>query len=148
MKINWTAGLLALDVVHVAVGGLLYLLRQQAMPYHEVVLGSAWAEVPPGTQALVLGLMRVVGGSGLVVAGFAAALLAGPARRGERWALTVVTAGLVALHLVQLWVISGVAAASGAEPPWQPAAAGLVVVLVAGMSGALHRPPEDRPRPG
>lgn len=132
MRTTWPTVLLAIDILHVLGGGLLYLLYGRGMTYHEVVLGSDWDKVPVGTQTLVTGLMRGTGGSGVVISLFAAMLLLQVPRRP-----LAVAGGLALLHLVQLWVISTVAIQSGAEPPWQPAAAGLVTVMVAGLGA--HR---------
>jgi hypothetical protein len=66
--------------------GIRYLRTKAFMPYHAVVAGTSWAELGPGVQTIVLGMLRIVGG-GLLTYGIALLWLLLPLSRGEPWAV-------------------------------------------------------------
>ena len=54
--------------------GMVFLVRSTFMPFHQDALGKPWQQVDPSVQALLLGLMRSVGG-GLITSGTGVAIL-------------------------------------------------------------------------
>jgi len=58
----------ALAALLSAVFGAIYLVRSQFMPYHQEAVGVAWEQLDQRLQALLLGLLRTVGG-GFLAAG-------------------------------------------------------------------------------
>jgi hypothetical protein len=65
--------------------GVRYLRTREFMPYHAVVAGKSWTELEPGVQAIIIGMLRIVGG-GLSTYGLALLWLFVPLNRGESWA--------------------------------------------------------------
>lgn len=102
---------------------IIYLTRQEFMPYHAVTVGREWSAVEPGIRTLVLALMRVVGGAWLASAVAILVLVAIPLRRGETWAILVTPVIGLIVGLSTLLTTLWVRANSLAEPP----------VLIAGL---------------
>jgi hypothetical protein len=73
--------------------GLKYLLATSFTPYHAQVVGKPWEQLEPRVQAIIVGMLRVIGGGFLglaaTVAWLAYALLAGA--RWALWALATIT---------------------------------------------------------
>jgi len=42
---------------------VIYLFRQEFMPWHVAIVEHDWAEIAPGIQSLILGLMKALGGA-------------------------------------------------------------------------------------
>jgi hypothetical protein len=119
-----------LAVIVVAAFGVTYLLRPEFMPYHAVAVGTPWPDVSPGFRALVLGLMRVVGGACIAVVVLELGLLLVPFRQGARWARWLVPAGGLAICAGALYGMSLVARGTPATPPWSgPVAATVLFAL-------------------
>ena len=67
--------------------GLIYLIKNQFMPYHEEALNSSWSDLESNLQVLILALMRAAGG-GFLATGLAIfILLIIPFRAGDTWAM-------------------------------------------------------------
>ncbi len=67
--------------------GLIYLLKNQFMPYHSKALGLAWSEIDENMQVLIIALMRAAGG-GFLATGLAMfILLIFPWRSGDAWSI-------------------------------------------------------------
>ena len=119
--------------------GVVYLFRQEFMPYHSVAVGLTWADVPPSLQILMLALMKAVGGTTIAVAVAVYIVLLVPFREGARWALWAVpTLGLVE-SAAAFYPMSYVALNTTASPPlWAPATGVLlnVVALVLSLSAS------------
>ena len=72
--------------------GLIYLLRNQFMPYHSEAVGYSWAEIEPNLQILIIALMRVAGG-GFLATGLAVFILLMISWKGEAiWASYAISA--------------------------------------------------------
>ena len=67
--------------------GLIYLLKNQFMPYHSEALGLSWSELEPKKQILILALMRAVGGGFLATGLAMLILLIIPWRAGDTWSI-------------------------------------------------------------
>lgn len=72
--------------------GLIYLTRNQFMPYHAEALCLSWSEVEESMQVLILALMRAVGGGFLATGLAISILLLVPFRAGNIWAIYTVPA--------------------------------------------------------
>ena len=87
--------------------GLRYLLTRTFMPYHAQVAGRSWEQLEPGLQAIILGMLRIVGG-GFLASGLVTLWLLLPLSQGQgsaAWAaLTVVLATAVPSLYVTLWL--------------------------------------------
>lgn len=67
--------------------GLIYLIKNQFMPYHSAALGSLWSDLEANWQVLIIALMRAAGG-GFLATGLAMfILLIIPYRAGETWSI-------------------------------------------------------------
>lgn len=110
--------------------GVRYLSAQEFMPYHAVVAGKSWAQLEPGVQTIILGMLTIIGGSFI---SYACALLwlFVPLHRGEawsRWALLTITAASL---LPTLYVTIALRRfAPQADTPVAPAALVLALVIV------------------
>ena len=60
--LNLALALLALAAFLMISFGIRYLRCEIFMPYHATVAGKSWAQLDPGIQTLLLGLLRVNGG--------------------------------------------------------------------------------------
>jgi len=65
--------------------GVKYLLIDEFQEYHETLYGSSWKELSLGSQTIILGLLKMIGG-GLLAFGLMLAWLIRPIARSEAWA--------------------------------------------------------------
>ena len=107
MKRN-TGGLIVLNCAAglVALGGC-YDMLLPAVPSNLVrYLGVARADVSPQLSALLLGVLRALGGCLLAIGITALVLVNGPIRRGERWAawtLLILIGVSESINASQMW---------------------------------------------
>lgn len=112
-----------------------YLFTSEFMPYHAVVAGTNWAQLEPGMQAIILGMLRIVG-AGFLACGVALLWLLVPLSRGETWPRWAALSVAAAAWVPTLGVTLALAAASpDARPPVVPSVImlGLVVVGVGAL---------------
>jgi hypothetical protein len=110
--------------------GLRYFLAREFMPYHAVVAGQSWAELPAGLQTIILGMLRIVAG-GLVSYGLALLWLLLPLGRHESWAAWAVLTLTLTSVLPTLYVTLRLRKfAPAARTPVVPAAFVLALALV------------------
>ena len=114
-----------------------YMSAPEFMPYHAVVAGLQWQQLPTGVQVIILGMLRIVAG-GFAACGFALGALALVAYRGQAWAAAacavVGTAVWVPTIVVTLMLRN---AQPKAEPPTAAAAAILALILVGALLAGL-----------
>lgn len=115
--------------------GLRYLRAREFMPYHAAVTGRSWREIEPGMQAVLLGMLRIVGG-GFIAASLAVLWLSLALVQHAPWApwalLSVVLATGVPVLAVTRWLRR---VQPEARTPVMPAAAALAIgVLACGLS--------------
>ena len=110
--------------------GVIYLLRPQFMPYHAVAVGMRWEEVGRPFQVLILGLMRVFGGSLLAAAFIGAVLLAFPLRQGAPWARWALPVHGLIVACASLYGTLYVQLNTGARSPWLAAVLAVVLLVV------------------
>ncbi len=67
--------------------GLIYLIKNQFMPYHSEALGLSWSDLEPNLQVLILALMRAAGGGFLATGLAMLILLIIPWRAGDTWSI-------------------------------------------------------------
>ena len=88
-------------VLLVALAGIVFGVRYMRcdafLPYHAAVAGKSWTELDPGVQAVILGMLRIIGG-GFVTLGVTLLWLCLALHEGARWApwaiLTISAAAL------------------------------------------------------
>jgi hypothetical protein len=77
--------------------GVRYMRRDAFLPYHAAGAGKSWTELDPGVQAVILGMLRIIGG-GFVTLGVTLLWLCLALHEGARWApwaiLTISAAAL------------------------------------------------------
>ena len=116
--------------------GVRYFFTKAFMPYHATVSGRAWADLEPGVQTAILGMLKIVGG-GLTTYGVAVLWLLVPLAVEQAWAawavLTVSATMILPTLYVTIWLRRK---APAARTPIGPTVAVLVLAL-AGFAGAL-----------
>jgi hypothetical protein len=137
MKIAFGCHLLATFIV--AAFGVTYLSKAEFMPYHSVAVAMPWAEVAPSFQALILGLMKALGGACLAVVVLELILLFGPFRQGVVWARWAIPAGGLVICVGALYGMRHVALNTSATPPWI-GPGGAALLMVAGLLLSLGQP--------
>lgn len=65
--------------------GMRYIMTSEFMPYHAEVVGKAWTQVEFRTQAIILGMLRIIGAS-FIACGVTQLWLIPPLQAGQRWA--------------------------------------------------------------
>jgi hypothetical protein len=110
--------------------GVRYLGTQEFMPYHAVVAGKSWAQLEPGVQTIILGMLTIIGG-GFISYGCAVLWLFVPLNRGEawsRWAILTLTAASIVPTLYVTIALRRFA--PQAETPVAPAALVLALMII------------------
>ena len=110
--------------------GVRYLNTQEFMPYHAVVAGKSWAQLEPGLQTIILGMLTIIGG-GFVSYGCAVLWLFVPLNRGEawsRWAILTLTAASIVPTLYVTIALRRFA--PQADTPVVPAALVLALTII------------------
>lgn len=122
--------------------GMVYLCRFEFMPYHAVATGTAWADVDPQFQLLLLGGIRLLGAAWIATAAAMGILLFIPFRKGAKWARWgIPVPGLIA-GLPALYVTISVTVNTPATAPW----IGVVIFLLllcAGFVLSFRAGPSD-----
>jgi hypothetical protein len=127
-----------------AVFGIVFLTRNEFMPYHADAVGMRWTEVPRPFQVLILALLKLAGGAWLTVAVAEFILLLGPFRQGVRWALWAVPS-LGLLHYAGVAIaMTHVTLNTPASPPWIATIASSVVILAAAAISLTCSPKSAR----
>jgi hypothetical protein len=112
--------------------GVRYMRRDAFLPYHAAVVGRSWAELDPGVQVVILGMLRIIGG-GFVTLGVTLLWLCLALHEGARWApwaiLTISAAALGPMLYVAIKLRSF---RPDAQTPVRPTLA-MVVLIVFGV---------------
>ena len=121
-----------------AAWGIMFLFRDEFMPYHAAAVSMPWGQVPETFQVLILALLKLVGAAWFTSAVAVLLLLLVPFRQGSKWARWAVPS-LALLHYSGVFTaMTYVARNSPATPPWNFALAGAALVL-AGASLSIPR---------
>jgi hypothetical protein len=121
-------------VIVVALGGVLfgvrYMLRTAYLPYHAVVAGKPFTELDPGVQAIILGMLKIIG-SGFATLGIALLWLCFALHKGERWApWAVLTVSAVALIPMLYAAITLRTFRPGAPTPVRPTCVMMILIVI------------------
>lgn len=120
------------------VTGAVYVATTRMLPYHAAALGQSWETLDSRTRVLYLASAHAFGAATLVVAAALLLLLLVPWRRGARWARIALPGLALGWVLPLLAITLGVRAATGAEPPTLPLAAGAVLIALAAALSLLE----------
>ncbi|KQZ45031.1 hypothetical protein [Duganella sp. Root1480D1] len=83
--------------------GLRYLFAQEYMSYHAELTGLTWTEIPARYQAVILGMLKMVG-AGMLAFGVAVIWFVFPLYLGERWPIWAIFS-VVSVHgLISVYV--------------------------------------------
>jgi hypothetical protein len=129
-------GVLVIPVVLGLAIGTRYLFATQFMPYQATVLGRSWPELEPRLQAIMLAMLRVVGG-GFIALALSIAWLCFAFYHGARWApwaMLTIAAAMLAPALYSTLVLRQVE--PKAKTPLAPTALA-IALIVAGAVVAL-----------
>ena len=72
--------------------GLIYLCKNQFMPYHSEAVGLSWSNLDRNLQVLIIALMRAAGGGFLATGLAILLLLIIPWRAGDIWSIYAIPA--------------------------------------------------------
>ena len=97
------SAILLLIALSSMVYGFWYLFARRYMSYHAELTGVAWGDIPPRYQAIILGMLKMVG-AGMLAFGVALAWLVLPLSQGERWPIWAILTLLVAHGFVSVYV--------------------------------------------
>lgn len=120
----------ALAVLVAMAFGVVYLTRSRFMPYHSDALQLSWDELDSQLQALLLALMRAVGGGWLAVSLSVAFLLVFPFRAGETWARYAIPLVGLAAALPTLYATLHVRSRTPASPPVNLVVVAILLLIV------------------
>ncbi|MGI9422657.1 MAG: hypothetical protein ACR2PA_05650, partial [Hyphomicrobiaceae bacterium] len=104
---------------------------EQFMSYHSQAVGTPWREVDPGTQTLILALMKVAGGGWITLGFFTIILASGEFLKSSAvsgWALPT---GILIFYSASLGATWEVYQETGARTPWIPSLAMIGFALLA-----------------
>lgn len=113
--------------------GVVYLSASEVMPYHKQALGVEWSRLEPGVRVMLVTFVNGYGSAHLAAGIAMTALLLFPLRRREAWARwTLLAIGCPVLGGTA-WLSARLAAATGADVPWQGAVV-LLILFVVGIA--------------
>jgi hypothetical protein len=110
--------------------GVRYMRRDAFLPYHAAVAGKSWAELDPGVQAVILGMLKIIGG-GFVTLGVTLLWLCLALHGGAHWApWAILTVSATALGPM-LYVATKLRAFRPDAPtPVRPTLAMIILIVV------------------
>lgn len=115
--------------VNPGVFGIVYLFREKFMPYHSVVVGIPWSDVPGPFQVLILGLLKGAGGLMVTTSVALLVLLLLPFRHGARWAVWAVPSLALLGYAALANAAAHVTLNSSAMPPWGAITVGVACII-------------------
>jgi hypothetical protein len=128
--LNVSLAALSLTALFGFIFGLRYLLCSSFMPYHAQVVGKAWEQIEPRVQAIILGMLRIIGGGFL---SFAVTLswLTYALVQGARWAPWAIFSIAAVALLPSLYVAIKLRSVEpNANTPVRPVALAILLVAV------------------
>jgi len=120
--------------------GLLYLFSPKFMPYHSDAIGVTWEELTPRYQALLLALLKSVGGGFLGSSVAFLTILFIPYRARAAWARWALLGIGLVVSFPALYATLIVKYGTPASPPWYAAALGIVLTIVGFVLSTSTRP--------
>ena len=113
--------------------GVRYMRREAFLPYHAAVAGQSWAELEPGVQIVILGMLKIIGG-GFITLGLTLLWLSFALHEGARWApWAILTISAAALGPMLYVAIRFRAFRPDAQTPVRPTLA-MIILIVVGVS--------------
>ena len=97
--------------------GLIYLIKNQFMPYHSRAIGLPWSDLEENMQVLIIALMRAAGGGFLATGLAMLILLIIPWRAGDTWSLYAIPAISLCISLGTLYATLLVKTRTPGTPP-------------------------------
>lgn len=97
--------------------GLIYLAKNQFMPYHAKALDLSWSELEEKMQVLILALMRAAGGGFLATGLVISVLLIIPFRAGDTWSIYTIPAVSLCTSIGTLYATLLVKTKTPGTPP-------------------------------
>lgn len=116
--------------ITLAAFGLVYLLSPKFMPYHADAIGISWEELTPRYQALLLALLKAVGGGFLGSSVAFLTILFIPYRARAAWARWALLGTGVVVGFPALYATLIVKYGTPASPPWYAATLCIVLTVV------------------
>jgi hypothetical protein len=123
--LNWAV------VAALAGVGIDYLTSKTVKPHHRQVLDVTWESLTPGTQALIMTLMKGTGLVALVTAISMATVLCGPFRERSPWSRPALMIIAGSTLLPTLLATLHVRSTTGADAPWWPHVAMTAALAIA-----------------
>ena len=124
---------IALLVIAAGLGiaiGVKYLRVTTFMPYQATVVGRSWGEFDPAVQAIILGMLRIIGGS-LAGLGVTVLWLCVAIHQGARWAPWAIFSTSAITLGPSLYVALDLRAfRPGAKTPVAPTLAAIALIVV------------------
>jgi hypothetical protein len=125
--------------------GFRYLFCDTIMPYHQQAIGMQWAEIEPGLQVLLNGLIKIAAAFFFIPGITIIVLLIIPFRKGERWAKWFIPGLSIFWLCFGLYVPINIAIKTNASTPWPASLVGLAITVAAFLfSGAFLKGQPDR----
>lgn len=110
--------------------GVRYMRRETFLPYHSAVAGQSWAELDPGVQVVILGMLKIIG-SGFVTLGVTLLWLSFALYEGVRWApWAILTISAAALGPMLYVAMRFQAFRPDAQTPVRPTLAMIILIVV------------------
>ena len=97
--------------------GLIYLIKNQFMPYHSRAIGLPWSDLEENMQVLIIALMRAAGGGFLATGLAMLILLIIPWRAGDTWSMYAIPAISLCISLGTLYATLLVKTRTPGTPP-------------------------------
>lgn len=97
--------------------GLIYLIKNQFMPYHSRAIGLSWSDLEENMQVLIIALMRAAGGGFLATGLAMLILLIIPWRAGDIWSMYAIPAISLCISLGTLYATLLVKTRTPGTPP-------------------------------
>lgn len=117
-KLKISLAIYAANIIIMAIIGLIFVFREEFMPFHSDVIQTNWQDVSANAQILYLGMMRTEGAGFLASATALAFLLFIPFMRREKWAPWAMTTIGVVEYFPTLLANYHVSSVTEASPPW------------------------------
>jgi hypothetical protein len=110
--------------------GVRYMRREAFLPYHAAVVGKPWAQLDPGVQIIILGMLKIIGG-GFATLGVTLLWLCFALHEGARWApWAILTVSAVALGPMLYVALKLRSFRPDAQTPVKPTLAMMVLIFV------------------
>lgn len=123
--------------------GLKYLFCDTFMSYHREAVGMEWAELGPGLQILINGLIKMTASAFIIVGISSIILLLIPFRKGEYWVKWLIPFIQIGFLGFSLYVTLKIALNTQASTPWPFTIVGLVVGIIAFLISGFYRRPKE-----